>query len=211
MAKSKLLDIDSEFDGLEDFFDENAIKQRTGIINWYQTAEAKEIVKTRNQKTSKSDDWKIKQKTGAANKYAEDSEYNVKRKQSLRVSKGRKIVTPFGEFDSGAEFNEQKIVKCKFLDCKKMMPHLYYYKDQGPGPVTYEEVLYSPYGIFPKGNQGNEKNSGGKDRALASAQKNKDPIAVKYKDKYAWWDSVSVLYPKKYFIKKEPRREWYKK
>ncbi len=209
MPNKKVIDIDSEFDGLEDFFDENAIRQRTGVRNY--CASAKNKIREKNRKTSTTEKWKQNQKLGSIKKYEQDLEYYNNRKMLLRQIKGKKVVTPFGKFDSGGEFNEHGFVKCKFQDCRKMMPHLYYFEEEGPGDPTYEDVLYTPFGIFSKVNQSNISNSGGKDRAFAAAKKNKDEIALKYRDKYAWWNKVAKMFPKKYYIKTEIKREWNKK
>lgn len=174
MAKNKIIDIDSEFEGLEDFFDERSIRQRTG----------------------------------ARKKYQDDPLYNKKRKLSIQKIKARNIVTPFGNFNTVGEFNNGNFKNCTFNDCRRMMPHLYYYEDQGPGKPSYEDIVYTPYGIFPKNNQGNAQGSGGKDRAFQIAKEQGDPIALKYKDKYAWWNKVSTFYPKQYYIKNEMKKEW---
>lgn len=164
-----------------------------------------------NRLRSQDPAWRESQRKGSIEKYKNDEEYNKKRKQSIRLIKSRKIVTPFGSFNSVSEFNDLNLVPCIFQDCRKMMPHLYYYEDEGPGNPTVEEVVYTPYGIFPKSNQGNTARSGGKDRAFESAKNNKDPIALKYKDKYAWWSKVNKTYPNDYYIKKEIKKEWHKK
>ena len=184
----------------------NAVSK--GQKKYLATIAGKKMVKERNKKTAQSNSWKEAQKEGANKKYKEDPEYNKKRITSLRKIKGRKCQTPFGCFASAADFNEQNLTTCNFVDNMKMKPHLYYYIDIGPGDIKYEDVLYTPYGIFPKTNVGTQPNSGGKDKAFAKAKEQKDAMALKYKDKYAWWSRMCKLYPNKYYIKNEPKREW---
>lgn len=179
-----------------------------GVNRRQQNPEHAKMVAERNKNTAKTKEWKEAQRSGSIRKYKEDSEYNKKRSYSLRKAKGKECKTPYGVFDSAAAFNEKGFTSCNFADNMRMKPHLFYYTENGPGNPTYEDVVYTPYGEFPKGNTGSKQNSGGKDRAFEAAKQAGNEFALKYKDKYAWWNKVSKLFPDQYYIKNEIKREW---
>lgn len=54
MAKNKILNIDLEFEGLEDFFDESKIKHRTGLLNYWKTNQGLEQRKENSKNSKKS-------------------------------------------------------------------------------------------------------------------------------------------------------------
>ena len=87
----------------------------------------------------------------------------------LLKTKSRPFMTPYGEFNNAQTFHNTNSVTCTFNDCSRMMPHLYYFVDEGPGKPTYEEVLVTPYHVYPAGN--NVAYGSWKDRAWNDAIK----------------------------------------
>jgi len=102
----------------------------------------------------------------------------------------RKVcVTPFGEFESASELKKQHGV---FFNSKRdQLPHLYYYKEDGPGKVTYENVYYTPYGVFHTVKL-----------ATIEEQKHHKDLPV------TWFNIKKKKDQNNYYVKKEPRREW---
>jgi hypothetical protein len=139
-------------------------------------------------------------------KYHEENAEEFSQKISIarRNGKGmREIVTPYGEFKCIAEFNDY-INKAEtfFFNKKKKnaLPHLYYYKDEGPGEPTYETVFHSPYGI-----------AGNKHRYRlieTKAIEANDQVYLSHKCKNSWWHKMCKLYPDQYYETREIRREW---
>ena len=56
------------------------------------------------------------------------------------------VITPYGTFDGINEAKRQGLVTIE--GCMKRMPHLFYYKEKGPGEPTYETVIISDLGEF---------------------------------------------------------------
>lgn len=160
--------------------------------------------------------WKEKQKLGAQKK-RQDPEFAKKIAAAARdpskiksmVEKNQKaVVTPFGDFESQLIFDKQGFIKARFIDRRRLLGHLYYYKDEGPSEPTYENVVYSPYGIFRE--KGNSHNPGATSTIFRIAQESKDEFALQYKDIGTWWKRVREKWPEKYYIKTEIAREWLK-
>ena len=62
---------------------------------------------------------------------------------------GAKIcVTPFGEYRTKVEF--RKALGFHRDGRMKQMPHLYYFKENGPGEPTYQWIYYTPVGHHAK-------------------------------------------------------------
>jgi hypothetical protein len=103
----------------------------------------------------------------------------------------RTIITPNGAVKTIKAMSELygiNIPSCQ--DRMKRKPHLYYYEDTGPGNPTFEDVVYTPYGVFPS-------------RRDAMTAYTGD-----IKKGQGWWKKVSALYPDKFYIKSEVKREW---
>jgi len=126
------------------------------------------------------------------------------------TQKSQECITPYGEFDSRSAFdtyakkqldlklfslNEKKIVS--FSAKSSALPHLYYYKSEGPGKPTSETVYYCPVLNH---------------KTLALIMRKADEINFRginnYKDKLTWWYKMCKLYPKEFFTKEEESIEW---
>ena len=103
----------------------------------------------------------------------------------------RTIITPDGSVKTIKAMSELygiNIPSCQ--DRMKLKPHLYYYEDTGPGNPTFEDVIYTPYGVFP------------------SRRDAMNAYTGDIKKDQGWWKKVSLLYPNKFYIKSEIKREW---
>lgn len=120
----------------------------------------------------------------------------------------RAIVTPFGEFASArfltkATQHLSKASSKRWGDKKglewginhRTMPHLYYYKDEGPGKPTYERVYITPYGEYQY-----------PDDAKADIEKN-EPDNPKLK-LVTWWLALTKIRPNDFRVEKQIKREW---
>ena len=116
------------------------------------------------------------------------------------------VCTPYGEYASQLDFDRAGVINSRFVDRKKHLPHLYYLKHEGPGVATYENVVYTPWGVFK--HQGNSHSPGGVKQAFAQACAQGDEFAQGYKDMQSWWTRCKKLWPEKYYVKRETRREW---
>ena len=128
----------------------NAANQRHRMKTDPEFAEKKRNTVMKARANTDMEKWRQNQKQGAIAKYVNDSDYNKKRVTSIRKRLSRPIVTPFGEFNNNVEYNEAVPNSKNFCDNRRIKPHLYYYKDEGPGSPKYETVQYSPYGYLPK-------------------------------------------------------------
>jgi hypothetical protein len=134
------------------------------------------------------------------------TERRKKVSMGLRKAIGRAIATPFGEFACMADFGEDKKVRkvlkkdLVFFDKMRLLPHLYYYKDKGPGKVLTQKVYYSPYGVWYRSSPMWAK---AKSKGCKIAKGNIDP-----KNTYIWFNKMMKIDPKKFYIKVEPKREW---
>jgi len=126
-----------------------------------------------------------------------DEFYYVEDGPGVKITgKAWNIVTPFGEYRTAADFDTQ--TDFIFTEKRKSLPHLYYYKKDGPGEIKYENVTYTPYGI------GNNRR-----KLMDAAIKAKDPGALSgSKDHNNWLKRMITLDPDNYYVKKEPKREW---
>jgi len=107
--------------------------------------------------------------------------------------KSRKIlVTPYGLFDS---FNVAK-EKIKGLQNRLIiLPHLYYYKEDGPGKPTYETIWNTPYG---------KTNHYGNKTELA------ERAGIKLGQNYSfkkWFEENSKIDPKNWYTSEEIRQD----
>lgn len=102
----------------------------------------------------------------------------------------RKVcITPFGRIESTLEVTRKHNV---FFGSKRdQMPHLYYYEEDGPGKPTYENVYYTPYGVFQTVKL-----------ATIEEKKHQKDLPV------TWFYIKKKKDPKNYYVKKEIRREW---
>ena len=116
-----------------------------------------------------------------------------RKKRSLETS--REISTPFGIFPSYNEANKSIPVDIG----KKMitMPHLYYYTDEGPGDIVYENVYNTPYG------QSNKRSD-----VYNFSKENNEYWSMRISHKAHWWTQVSKNMPSDYFISNNPAIEW---
>lgn len=169
---------------------------------------SKETKKEFNKIQAKDPAWQKAQREGAIKAIEKDPTYYKRRTKSRMATIARPIVTPYGEFTNQVLFNNKKFVKCTFHDCKNMMPHLYYYVDEGPGEPTYEEVLVTPYHVYPAGN--NNTNGSWKDRAYNDAIKyNCVTEPKRNKDAPGWYVRLERSWQHLYYTEKRIKIEWY--
>ena len=160
------------------------------------------------KKRSESASWKKAQKkaTQRRNKiYYSDPAYREKMSKRTKKAMNRQdvrekilknaekaskpVVTPFGEYKSVRDAINNCPVALE--GAMKLKPHLYYYKDQGPGKPTYETVVKTPQGTFNGVRPAFQKITGRKDDGGRT-----------------WWKKITKLYPKEYYKAVEPKREW---
>ena len=132
--------------------------------------------------------------------HAKNKQMTENRVKSMNSATSKPIVTPYGEYVSISEFERQTGVK--LFRKYESMPHLYYYKEDGPGDVTYETVCYSPYGCAPI-TTGSWNRKALFDKIKASG----DPDA-QIKGAGEWWRKMMRKDPDNYYEKKEIKREW---
>ena len=137
-------------------------------------------------------------------------EERQERNAKLKGKTAKAVGTPWGDFDAALYFNEfiqseVTEVKITFQDKQKRMPHLYYYKEDGPGEPTYEEVRYTPYGTAVSGNDNFSL------KKLFNQLLDTGVISTDdYTNSKHWWRRMSKQFPDKYYAKKEIKREWFK-
>lgn len=119
----------------------------------------------------------------------------LKRKEEVRKELMKPMITPFGRFISFN--NAQRNIPVDLSKKLKKLPHLYFYEDYGPGPVTYETVYNSPYG------------SSNKRSDVYNLCKNNNEInAIELSHKSNWWKKMIKIKPNEYFISIEIAKEW---
>jgi len=168
----------------------------------------KDTMRERNKLQANDPAWKEAQRKGAIEKYKNDPAYNLKRSASLRKTKGKTLITPYGEFSGPAEFNDLGVTKCKHSDQMRIKPHLYYYKEDGPGDPTYETVFVTPYGEYLAGHV--SANGSWKQKAYDDAMLNKDELTHPYTNKNAadWIVRVLRSHNNLYFKEQRVKIEW---
>jgi len=104
------------------------------------------------------------------------------------------VMTPHGEFESYLDFemNTDKTVTY-IRDKMRLLPHLYYLVDDGPGEAITETVWYTPYGCAPH----NMK------RWMCRKEGTEN-----FKQ---WFDKRSKEDPGNFYTKVEPKRDWDRK
>jgi hypothetical protein len=126
---------------------------------------------------------------------AKDLKWQKAHAAAMRKHKGKAVVTYEGEFETTTDF-EKATGKC-WSDVKRFFPHLYYFKEAGPGEPTYETVHYTPYGVGT-----NRKEC----YRLARADGEQWACHYGLGSIPEYWTKVKKLYPKKYYSIKEPKR-----
>jgi hypothetical protein len=115
--------------------------------------------------------------------------------EKLRMAQSHRcvaVVTPFGEYERGAEFEREYPIKLR--DRLLQMPHLYYRKEDGPGEPTYETVYITEFGEFP---------------SMRTAHEHAVELGLSEStaDVKRWWKKVSKN-KSKFYTQKQKRREW---
>lgn len=131
----------------------------------------------------------IWQKLGA------DAEFLNKRKARTRAVVGRSITTPYGVFDSIVAFAEATGLKPR--DKLKLLPHLYYYTDTGPGEVKTEKVYYTPWGYH-----------NGCQWSYNQALQANDASIGKCPKASVWFNKCAKKWPDRFYVLVETKREW---
>lgn len=137
-------------------------------------------------------------------------EKNKKVRDKVKIIRQREVVTPFGNFNGRNEFDAfietKNTANSEFRHKQEALPHLYYYKDEGPGEVVYEEVYYTPYGCCSKRSRYAGKKTL-KDLKDLSANAGDDDSKSKIVA-VTWFKKMSNKYPEQYYKKIEIAREW---
>lgn len=129
-------------------------------------------------------------------------------KLSKTQHKKRAVVTPVGEFESGVAF--RKKTGYQFNDRRLAMPHLYYYKDEGPSEPTYENVGYTPHGVIPLayGKKAEQYGLLNITKVHEMAKAAGEKMALNHKHAGDWFATVCKYDPDNYYKKREVKREW---
>jgi hypothetical protein len=159
-----------------------------------ETGEAKKNA-LKAAKTRAKDPNALKKQADIGRKTMTTSSSFLKRKEEVREASKKSVVTPFGEFD--CYNNAQRSIPCNLAGKLKALPHLYYYKDCGPGEVTYEDVYVTPFGCSNK-----------RADVYSLCKDNKEPNALRLLHKANWWLKMSSTYPNEYYIENRPAYEW---
>ena len=115
----------------------------------------------------------------------------IKGRKKAGETRRKIIVTPHGEIATLAAMSA--FYNINVGSCQSRMkdkPHLYYYKDDGPGKPTYAEVVYTPDGRFKSQREAMKAYTG-------DLPKNQ-----------GWWKKVIKLYPDEYYIKLEIKEDY---
>jgi hypothetical protein len=119
----------------------------------------------------------------------------VEARNKIHEEQSKEIVTPFGNFISYNEANRN--IPVDLAKKLKSHPHLYYFKEHGPGEITYEDVYNTPYG---KSNKRSD--------VYTFCKSNNEYWTTKTTHNAHWWKKVSTLNSSEYFISNEPKFEW---
>ena len=161
----------------------------------------------RNKKISqaKTEYWKDQDRLDAMSVKAKQQWQDPDYAERVLATQRHAITTPFGEFISKAEFQRQ--TGLQYRDKNREMPHLYYNTADGPGKVTQEKYLVTPFGEF-------------KTKQMAfDAHCKKDQLYTKKpvtQKGHAWtcqnwWTYVTKNHSDLFTVKTGPRREWAQK
>jgi len=119
------------------------------------------------------------------------TERAIEGRQKAAEKRRKIIVTPRGEVETISAMS--KLYGINIGSCQTRMkdkPHLYYYKDDGPGEPTYEDIVYTPDGRFKSRREAMKAYTG-------NLPKNQ-----------GWWKKVNTLYPDKYYITSEIKEDY---
>ena len=134
-------------------------KAANGVRAYYSTEEGKKDAQRRADKKKRDPKWQARHKATMKERH-KDPEFKAalakgiaNRSEEWRqnVSKACKarampVITPYGEFEGINDAKRKGLVTIE--GCMKRMPHLFYYKENGPGKPTYETVIVSDLGEF---------------------------------------------------------------
>jgi len=105
------------------------------------------------------------------------------------------VTSPMGVFDKVSSF--EKATGMAFYDKKRLLPHLYYITNKGPGKVKTEKVYYAPTGQhstmlyhYTRGVETEHYQT------------------LTFKPQIAWFKKMMKLYPTDYYIVVEAKRDW---
>ena len=199
-------------------FNLSKIRSDTEGFNYKETEKESWMIQTPEQKEEIAkivSELAYKAQSAAGKKYYADPK-NIKILEARRKTKEYKesmkkvgeslskpCITPYGKFKSNAAFMRH-LPGVGLHGKRDVMPHLYYYEEDGLGKPTYEDVYYTPYGYSTV-----QKN------LFYHSLKQGCPIAKKYDDASKgtaigkWKDECFVKGSKDYYVKSEKRREWY--
>ena len=202
--------------GIDKFFSSDASKERNEKISKshqerLQDPEYRQFLKDNAQRLKNDPEWLQKCKDAQNNRTDEHKKnhrealYKMMQTEQWKQAQldngkrcWRAVVTPYGEYESLTAFEQE--TGWGFANKIKQMPHLYYYKDTGPGEIKFENVYYTPYCVYY-----NSVN------AWELAKQNNDTYALKIKrssDAYRWFNKHAKETPDLYYKRKEPKREW---
>ena len=130
-----------------------------------------------------------------------DPDFQKRKKESIRNSKiCRPVITPYGRFESWADFVDFVELKTNNrIDHTRLgeLPHIYYYENTGPAETLYETVHYSPWGVCRFRRE-----------VFRLAEKQKDAFFLSRRDKNKWWRYVCKHFPEQFYEKQEIKKDW---
>lgn len=124
-----------------------------------------------------------------------DQEWIDGRTTKLRNKICKAFVTPMGVFEGQIHFKQKTGLNPR--DKAKLLPHLYYYEEDGPGEAKYERVYYTPYDYH-----------NGIRLMWEMAKEAGCKYALKNKHAKEWFHTMKKKDPENYYVKKEIKREW---
>ena len=112
---------------------------------------------------------------------------------------GQSVTGPQGSYETVKDF--QQTNGMNFQDKLRLLPHLYYYTEKGPGQVKYETVYYSP--LFTYCNT-KEIYKVYLEKGLVEERF----LTLKFKPWLKWFAYMEKTNSELFYKKKEPKRDW---
>jgi len=170
---------------------QNALKKRRKLEK---TKEYQDKKKKVAQQTASDPKWK-EQHNKQLNRMNTDPEILANRYEANKVT-WVSVTSPQGVFDKVGDFAEA--TGMSFNDKKRLLPHLYYITNEGPGEAKTEKVYYTPSGYFPSMAMAQE----------ADGREWENYEQLSFKPHIKWFKGMMKKYPEEYYVKVEPKRDW---
>lgn len=150
------------------------------------------------KETAQDPDWQAKN-TKQMNRINNDPEIVAKRIARNQEVNRRPVTGPQGNFISVREF--QNTTGMNFADKLRLLPHLYYYTEDGPAKAKYQNVYYSPLMTYCDSKTIYELYL---EKGLIEERFTK----LIFKPWIKWWAYMEKTNPKLFYKKNEPKRDW---